>query len=310
MTAEPSRRPRRGKTAEYTAASIQVLEGLQAVRKRPGMYIGSTDARGLHQLVWEVVDNSIDEAMANAATRIDVTIHADGRLEVVDDGRGIPVDKHTTGQERPRGRAHRPPRRRQVRRRRLQGLRRPPRRGRQRGERALRGDARRGPPRRQALDAGVPARSAARPGAPATAVLRGEPRPRSGLEADDRHPDLLHARPSIFETLDFNWETIATRLRESAYLNKGLWIRLVDERVDREKNFYFEGGVTSFVRHLNRRRERAATHVPCTWSAWSTAPASRSRCSTTTASRRTSCPSPTTSTPSTAARTSPGSAPR
>jgi DNA gyrase subunit B len=255
MTAEPARRSRRTKGAEYTAASIQVLEGLQAVRKRPGMYIGSTDARGLHQLVWEVVDNSIDEAMANVATRIHVTVHADGQLEVVDDGRGIPVDKHATGKSalevimtvlhaggkfggggyKVSGGLH--------------------------GVGVSVVNALAESMRVEVLRDGKRWFQEYARGAPTTPVTQkgGAAEANRGLiTAWDRRSGtrtFFKPDPEIFETLDFSWESISTRLRESAYLNKGVWIRLVDERIDREKNFYFEGGVTSFVRHLNRRRD-------------------------------------------------------
>ena len=245
----------RGKASTYTAASIQVLEGLTAVRKRPGMYIGSTDARGLHHLVWEIVDNSIDEAMANQATRIDVAIHVDGKLEVVDDGRGIPVDRHRTGKSalevimtelhaggkfggsgyKVSGGLH--------------------------GVGASVVNALSSEMRVEVLRDGklhVQEFVRGAPQGPVTQI--------GGLVEANRSLDPAWKRthgtrtffqpdPEMFETLDFAWETITTRLRESAYLNKRLWIRLRDERTDTEKNFFFQGGVTSFVRHLNRRRD-------------------------------------------------------
>jgi len=257
MTVQPARRtPRSKASAEYTAANIQVLEGLQAVRKRPGMYIGSTDERGLHQLVWEVVDNSIDEAMANVATRIDVTIHADGSIEVVDDGRGIPVGKHASGKDalevvhtvlhaggkfggggyKVSGGLH--------------GV----------GVSVVNALSTR--MRVEVLrDKKRYIQEYGNGGAPMGKVRQsgGEAEANRGLDPDwARHHGtrtVFMADPEIFETLDYSWETIATRLRESAYLNKGVWITLRDLRADREKNFYFEGGVTSFVRHLNRKRD-------------------------------------------------------
>ena len=256
MTAQPERRPRRTRAvSEYTAANIQVLEGLTAVRKRPGMYIGSTDARGLHQLVWEVVDNSIDEAMANVATRIDVTIHRDGRVEVVDDGRGIPVGKHASGKDA------------------LQVVHTVLHAGGKFGgggykvsgglhgvgvsvvnalSVAMRVEVLRDGKRWiQEYSRGKPTTPVRQQGG-ATEANRGLV---AGKERKSGTRTFFQPDPDIFETLDFSWDLIVTRLRESAYLNKGLWICLRDDRIDREKNFYFEGGVTSFVRHLNRRRD-------------------------------------------------------
>ena len=238
---------RRSKTAggsEYNAASIQVLEGLEAVRKRPGMYIGSTDETGLHHLVWEVVDNSIDEAMASQATKIFITIKADGTVIVVDDGRGVPVGKHSTGKDalevvhtvlhaggkfggggyKVSGGLH--------------GV----------GVSVV-----------NALSEWMRVESARDGGVWAQEYARGKPLgpvKKIGPQGDRRGTTTaFRADPEMFETTQYSFETISQRIRQSAYLTKGVWISLVDQRTDRERSFYFEGGIQSFVRHLNRNKE-------------------------------------------------------
>ncbi len=239
------RRRSRGATgSDYTAASIQVLEGLEAVRRRPGMYIGSTDTRGLHHLVWEVVDNSIDEAMAGHATTIVVTITADGMVVVQDDGRGVPVGRHSTGKDalevvhtvlhaggkfggsgyKVSGGLH--------------GV----------GVSVVNAlsqwlrveTARDGHVYAQEYERGKPTMGVAKIGPQGN---------RKGTRTAFR------ADAEMFETTDYSFDLISQRLRESAYLTKGVWITLRDERVDRERSFYFEGGLRSFVRHLNRTKE-------------------------------------------------------
>ncbi|HXI46280.1 MAG TPA: DNA topoisomerase (ATP-hydrolyzing) subunit B [Candidatus Acidoferrales bacterium] len=243
-------RPRRtAGGSDYTAASIQVLEGLEAVRRRPGMYIGSTDVRGLHHLVWEVVDNSIDEAMAGFARTIRVTITNDGLVEVVDDGRGVPVGKHSTGKDalevvhtvlhaggkfggggyKVSGGLH--------------GV----------GVSVV-----------NALSSWLRVETARDGSVWAQEYVRGKPSTpvtKIGAQGERRGTrTVFRADPEMFETVDYSFETISQRMRESAYLTKGVWITLIDERADRERSFYFEGGLQSFVRHLNRNKE--ALHRP------------------------------------------------
>ncbi|MFE5670347.1 DNA topoisomerase (ATP-hydrolyzing) subunit B [Agromyces sp. NPDC056523] len=261
MTAEPTKAPG---APEYGADAIQVLEGLEAVRKRPGMYIGSTGPRGLHHLVYEIVDNSVDEALAGYATDIDVTILEDGGIRVVDDGRGIPVDIHKTegrstvevvltvlhaggkfggGGYAVSGGLH--------------GV----------GSSVVNALSsrlevevrRQGHVWRQGYEVGVP-----------TAPL-------SMDEASDASGTTITFWPSeeIFETVEFDYETLRARFQQYAFLNKGLRITLTDLRVghveiapedtpttgaitipmQRTDTFLYERGLVDYVEYLNRSKK-------------------------------------------------------
>jgi len=238
--------------SSYDARDITVLEGLEAVRRRPAMYIGSTGPRGLHHLVWEVVDNSVDEAMAGYCTRIDVTIHPDNTVTVKDNGRGIPVDKHQktkqsalttvlttlhaggkfeSGAYTVSGGLH--------------------------GVGVSVVNALSKELHVTVVRDGFSWEQSFHLGKPTGHVKKGKPTKKTGTTVTFQ-PD-----EAIFkETTVFDYDIVASRLREMAFLNKGLEIRLVDERGSGATDtFRYTGGLVDFVKHLNSKREPLHAHV-------------------------------------------------
>jgi DNA gyrase subunit B len=236
-----------GEPDEYGANQIQALEGLEAVRKRPAMYIGSTDDRGLHHLVYEVVDNAIDEALAGHCDAISVTIHGDGSVSVADDGRGIPVDTHEK-YDRPAvevvmtklhaggkfdnksyqvsGGLH------GVGVSVVNAL----------SERLAVQVKRDGAVYRQEFAAGAP---------------QGELDRVRDLDPDEGTGSEIRFWPDtgVFETTDFAFSTLESRLRELAFLNSGVEITIVDERDGESSTFLYDGGIREFVEYLNETKE-------------------------------------------------------
>lgn len=230
---------------DYGANQIQILEGLEAVRKRPGMYIGSTSARGLHHLVYEVVDNSIDEALAGYCTHIEVTIHKDNSITVTDNGRGIPVDMHESGKPAVEvvltvlhaggkfgGSGYK-----------VSG--------------GLHGV---GVSVVNALSTNMEVKVKRDGKIHEIAFEKGVTKePLKVVGQTDETGTLVHFVPDaeIFDETVYDYDTLRHRLRELSFLNRGITIILTDERPEevRQETFYFEGGISSFVEHLNRNKE-------------------------------------------------------
>jgi len=234
----------KGKESGYTSRQIQVLKGLEAVRKRPGMYIGSTSARGLHHLVYEVVDNSIDEAMAGYCSGIEVVIHDDDSITVSDDGRGIPVDIHPTekvpGVELALTRLHAGGKFDKESYKVSGGL---------HGVGVSVVNALSEKLSVEVQRDGFVWTQSFQRGAKEGDLAKGAKTKNSGTKVHFK-PD-----PQIFTELQYNWDTLANRLRELAYLNAGVSISLRDERrrtgdEPREERFHFEGGIVQYVEYL------------------------------------------------------------
>jgi DNA gyrase subunit B len=233
--------------ANYNAASIQVLEGLEAVRRRPGMYVGGTDQKALHHLVYEVVDNSIDEALAGVCDRIEIVIHPDSSVTVEDNGRGIPVDihpqKHISALQVVMTVLHAGGK--------FGG-------GGYKVSGGLHG-------------VGVSAVNALSEWCEVEVTIKGQvhfQRYERGIPVEPvkflrKAMEDLHGTrttfkfdPTIFkENPEYRFDTLIQRFREMAFVTRGVNIHFVDERSNREMTFYFEGGIRSFVRYLNRNRE-------------------------------------------------------
>ncbi|WP_435160290.1 DNA topoisomerase (ATP-hydrolyzing) subunit B [Halorubrum sp. SY-15] len=232
---------------EYGAGQIQVLEGLQAVRKRPAMYIGSTDDRGLHHLVYEVVDNAIDEALAGYCAAIEVTVHDDGSVTVHDDGRGIPVDTHEK-YDRPA----------------LEVIMTVLHAGGKFDSKSYQvsgGLHGVGVSVVNALSARLEVEVRRDGGVYRHAFSRGEPEPNGFERVRELAPDeetgteiRFWPDEEIFETTTFTASTLANRLRELAFLNSGVEITLTDERAGTEESFRYDGGIREFVGYLNETR--------------------------------------------------------